>query len=124
MKRLLSSLVLILASLLAAAKERVWQDSIFLGVASVNSGAAAMPVGPAVVAVPLTTQSYWFRVNRLAYCLNFPSRLSGRVPNLTVNGHTKVAIDGRNVFIVDDDGKQWKLHIIEKIAPKEEPSSE
>jgi hypothetical protein len=44
------------------------------------------------------------------------------VPNLTVNGHTKFAAEGRNVYIFDDDGKQWKLHIVEKIAPKEKPS--
>jgi hypothetical protein len=104
------------------AKDRNWQDSVFLGVGSVNTGAAAMPIGTAVVAVPLTAQHYWLRANDLVYCLYFPSRLSGRVPNLTVNGHTKFAAEGRNVYILDDDGKQWKLHIVEKIAPKEKPS--
>ncbi len=104
----------------ANAKDRTWQDAIFLGTQSTPAGAVAMPIGTAVVAVPLSSNHYWFKFNGLQYCLFFPSRLSGRTPNLTVNGHTKIAIEGRHMHILDDDGKDWKLNIIEKIAPKEQ----
>ncbi len=104
----------------ADAKDRAWQDAIFLGIQSTQAGAAAIPIGTAVVAVPLRSNHYWFQLNGLRYCLFFPSRLSGRTPDLTVNGHTKVAIKGRNMHILDDDGKDWKLNIVEKVAPKEQ----
>jgi len=77
-----------------------------------------MPIGTMVVAVPLSSQHYWFRVNGLVYCLYFPSRLSGRVPNLTVNGQPK-SPSGAAVHVLDDDGKDWKLTIVGKVAPKE-----
>lgn len=65
------------------------------------------------------SENLWFRANGLAYCLHFPGRLSGRIPNLTVNGHTKIAIEGRRVHVLDDDGKDWKLTIVAKVAPKQ-----
>jgi hypothetical protein len=39
-----------------------------------------------------------------------------RSPNLTVNGKTKIAIDGRDAYILDDDGRDVKLPIASKIA--------
>jgi hypothetical protein len=61
-------------------------------------------------------ETIWFRTDELDYCLYFPSRLSGRVPNLTVNGTAKIAVDGRHVYVRDDDGKEWKLSIVTKVA--------
>jgi len=119
MKRILCSLVLVLCCLSLFAKDRNWQDAIFLGARTSQNGAFAMPIGTALVAAPITSQHFWFRANGLDYCLYFPSRLSGRVPNLTVNGHTKIAIEGRRVHVLDDDGKDWKLTITGKVAPKE-----
>jgi hypothetical protein len=77
-----------------------------------------MPVGTATVTVALSTRNYWFRTDELDYCLFFPSRLSGRVPNLTINGTAKIAVDGRHVHVVDDDGKDWKFTIVTKVARK------
>lgn len=45
-----------------------------------------------------------------------------RSPNVTVNGKTKISIDGRNAHILDDDGKDVKLPIVEKIARPTENS--
>lgn len=39
-----------------------------------------------------------------------------RAPNLTVNGKTKIAIEGRDAHVLDDDGKDVKLPIAQKIA--------
>ena len=119
MKRILCLLVLIASGLPLSAQDRTWQDAVFLGTNSSQVGAAAMPIGTMVVAVPLSSQHYWFRANGLVYCLYFPSRLSGRVPNLTVNGQPKISIEGRRVHVLDDDAKDWKLTIVGKVAPKE-----
>ena len=115
MKRILCLLVLIASGLPLSGQDRTWQDSVFLGINSSQVGAAAMPIGTMVVAVPLSSQHYWFRANGLVYCLYFPSRLSGREPNLTVNGQPKISIEGRRVHVLDDDGKDWKLTIGGKV---------
>jgi hypothetical protein len=119
MKRILCLLLLIASGLPLSAKDRTWQDAVFLGTNSSQVGAAAMPIGTMVVAVPLSSQHYWFRPNGLVYCLYFPSRLSGRVPNLKVNGQPKISIEGRRVHVLDGDGKDWKLTMVGKVAPKE-----
>src|ERR1700676_696975 len=104
-------LLLLLAAvrLSVFARDREWRNATFLGFNSAQSGSATMPVGTATVTVPLSTRNYWFRTDELDYCLSFPSRLSGRVPNLTINGTTKIAIDGRHVHVLDDDGEDWKF---------------
>jgi hypothetical protein len=43
------------------------------------------------------------------------SRLSGRTPNLTIHGTTKIAVEERHVRVLDDDGKDWKLTIVTKV---------
>lgn len=112
-------LLAVLLSQLAFAKDRNWQDAIYLGENSSTDATVAIPIGNMAVAGPLRSENLWFRANGLAYCLHFPSRLSGRIPNLTVNGHTKIAIEGRRVHVLDDDGKDWKLTIVAKVAPKQ-----
>jgi hypothetical protein len=109
-------LLLAVVPLSVVAHNREWRTATFLGFNSAQSGTATMPVGTATVTVPLRTRNYWFRTDELDYCLYFPSRLSGRVPNLTINGTTKIAIDGRHVYVRDDDGKEWKCSIITKVA--------
>jgi hypothetical protein len=110
--------LLLSISLTAIAHDREWRTAIFLGFNSGQSGTATMPVGSGTMTVPLSTKNYWFRTDELDYCLSFPSRLSGRVPNLTINGSTKIAIEGRHVHVLDDDGKDWKFTIVTKVARK------
>jgi len=111
-------LCIALLTQLAFAREKNWQDAVFLGINSTQSGTFAAPIGTAIIAGPITSSHFWFQADGLVYCLWFPPRLSGRIPLLTVNGHTKFAVDGGHVFIMDDSGKQWKLRIVEKVAPK------
>src|SRR5258708_29197915 len=85
--------LLLSISLTALAHEREWRTAIFLGFNSGQSGTATMPVGSGRATVPLSTQNYWFRTDELDYCLSFPTRLSGRVPNLTIHGTTNIAIE-------------------------------
>lgn len=105
-----------MVSLSAVAREREWRTATFLGFNVTQTGTATMPIGTATVAVPISTSNYWFRTDDLDYCLSFVPRLSGRVPNLTINGTTKIAVNGRHVYVRDDDGKEWKFSIITKVA--------
>lgn len=73
-----------------------------------------MPVGTAVVAVPLRSILYRINTSDLSIVVN-----SSRPLNITLNKKTKVAVENQNLFIIDDAGKEKKLHIIQKeaIAP-------
>jgi len=100
------------------AKERTWQDAVFLGTQTTQNGVGIFPVGTAIIAAPLGHQYFYFRSEGLGYVLSFPPRLSGRIPLLTVNGHAKFSPDGRKAYVVDDTGKQWKFSVVEKVAAK------
>lgn len=114
------AIMLLLAVVVAASpafgRDRDWQVATFLGFNSADRGTATMPVGNGTVTLPITSRNYWFRTDKLDYCLTFPARLSGRVPDLTINGTVNIAIEGRHVYVRDDDGKQWKFSIITKVA--------
>lgn len=40
----------------------------------------------------------------------------GHPLNVTLNGKTKIAMDGTNLHILDDGGKDIKVPVVEKIA--------
>lgn len=114
--RYVVAVLLLAASTLAIAKDRHWQDAVFLGMRSSTSGAAAMPVGAMIVAVPLGGRTYWFKSEGITYVL--ATDYTGHWPNLTVNGHAKLAVEGRKAHVLDEDNKDRKFSIIEKIAEK------
>lgn len=116
MKRTLCLVVVVLCCVPLFAKDRNWQDAIYLGMTSSNSGAAAMPIGTMMVAVPLSSRTYWFKSEGITYAL--ATNYTGHWPNLTVNGHTKIAIEGRKAHVLDEDNKDRKFAIVEKFAPK------
>lgn len=105
-------------SLVVSARDRDWKDAIFLGISTSTAGVGVMPVGTAVVAMPLSGRVYWVKSEGIVYALR--TNYTGRWPNLTVNGHTKVAVERRTLHLLDEDGKDRKFSIIEKIAPKPE----
>jgi hypothetical protein len=98
------------------AHDRDWQAAVFLGFNSSQNGTAMMPIGTGSVTVPIRTANYWFRTPAMDFCLWMPSRLSGRTPNLTIHGATKISVEGRHVHVLDDDGKDWKMTIVTKVA--------
>jgi hypothetical protein len=84
--------------------------------------------------VKTTAMYYWIETVDMIYVLEYaynpavklpwPGQHSrSRTPNVTLNGKTKVAIDGHNAHILDDDGRDVKVPIYEKIArtPAEDP---
>lgn len=45
---------------------------------------------------------------------------NGHPLNVTLNGQTKICVDGNNMHILDDAGKDVKLPIVQKIAKLKE----
>jgi hypothetical protein len=122
MKPLLVALVLLSIPSFLAAKERNWQDATVIAFRSGDAGSASIPVGTATVTVPINQTAYWIKAGNMTYVIScYPrARANGwRCPNLTVNGHTKIAIEGRDAHILDDDAKDRKVPIIAKIADPE-----
>lgn len=111
-------LVLLLLCSCAFAKQRDWKDAIVVAQGSSNGGAAAMPLGTGIVAVPLYFTQYKVETNDLIIVL------STRKPiNITLKKRTRIAFDGKNAYLIDDDGKEKKLRILLKEA-RQEPAAE
>ena len=101
----------------AYAKDRDWQDAEVMGVTSGTTGALAVPVGNMVYAAPTTEQIFWIKSGDIVYGLR--RIYMGHPPNLTVHGHTKIAFEGHVVHIFDDDKKDRRFVIVQKIASKQ-----
>jgi hypothetical protein len=114
MKKIVCSVLLL--SVLSFAKSRDWQPGSVYKVASGNQGAAAMPVGNIMLAVPLNRLYYYIETDTLKIETFHPG---GKPLNVTINKKTQVAIDGDKLFIVDDSGKEQKLKIVLKAAKVE-----
>lgn len=108
---------------MALANNREWKDAEVANITSERGGAAVVPVGGALVGVPITKTFYWIQTDDTTYVLG-PVITKRQSLNVTLYGKTKIALDGRNAHIPDDDGKDKKLPIAEKIArtPAEDPS--
>lgn len=116
MRHISIAVLLLASSLTALGKDREWKDAVFLGVVSGNSGAAAMPIGTMTVAVPLTSRFYVVKSENITYYLR--TSYTGHWPNLTVNRNCKFAVEGRNAHVLDEDNKDRKFSIVEKVADK------
>jgi hypothetical protein len=130
MKALALALVLFLPAVLLA-KLREWKNATVAAITlgSADSGAAVVPVGTVWLGVRITTDCIGYRIETedmiyiLEYCYNpivqhpWPGQHSrNRAPDVTLNGKTKIAIDGHDAYILDDSGKEVKVPIMEKVA--------
>jgi hypothetical protein len=109
-----------LGASVALANNRQWKDAKVINITSESGGAVAAPVGTMVVGVPITKTFYWIQTEDTTYVLG-PAISRRQLLNVTLYGKTKIALDGRNAHILDDEGKDRKLPIAEKIAHKEAP---
>jgi hypothetical protein len=108
-------LVILLFPLLPGyAKDRNWQDALVLGADSEQRG-TYRALG---ATVPITMTWYSFQTDSTVYAV--ACRLGRRhpCPNVTIHGHAKVAVEGRNLRIHQDDGSDMKLQIVSKVARK------
>ena len=111
----------VLCASVALANNRQWKDAKVVNITSQQGGAVAAPVGTMIVGVPITRTFYWIQTDDITYIVG-PAITKRQMLNVTLYGKTKIAIDGRNAHVVDDDGKDRKLPISGKIARTNTPA--
>jgi hypothetical protein len=129
-------LVLLCASTVFA-KDRLWQDAKVTKVSSSveDSGAVVGTVGTIAVGgrIQTTAMYYWLETPDITYIVAVTytplrSRMAqpngGRPLNVTLNGKTKIAVDGANLHVLDDAGKDVKVPIALKIARADQPAGD
>jgi hypothetical protein len=115
---------------LICAKEREWQTATVLKLIAngTETEAVVVPLPGGGAAGESTTSSgkhvrgvYWIKTEQFTYVI--PNYCKSNAVGiqwwlyLTVGGQTKVFQDSaRTLRIVDDDGKERKVHVIERIA--------
>ena len=130
--RRLSCALLVSLTLVALmfAKEREWQTAAVLKLIAngTETEAVVVPLPGGGAAGESTTSSgkhlrgvYWIKTEKFTYVI--PNYCKSNAVGiqwllyLTVGGQTKISQDSaRTLRIVDDDGKERKVHIIERIA--------
>jgi len=122
----MKNLALVFAMLCATvvlAAPRDWKDAKVSNITSDSGGSAVIPVNGMLFGVPITRVYYWIETEDTTYILG-PAISKHQSLNVTLYGKTKIAIDGRNAHILDDEGKDKKLPISQKIArsPAADPS--
>lgn len=109
----LAVVLLLSNAFVAAAKPLQWQDATVL----VGGGLSAS-------SVRRTLALYWIKTDKITYVVsNVVSDYSRglfmeRWLTLTAGGPTKIAIDGRNIHVIDEEGKDRKVPVVWKIATK------
>src|SRR5271170_3604045 len=104
----------ILCSSLVLAKDHRWSDAKVIDITCEKGGAVVVPVA-ALVGVPVSKTFYWIQTDDMIYVLG-PTLTKRQLLNVTMHGPTKIAIDGNSGHILDDEGKDRKMPIVEKIA--------
>jgi S1-C subfamily serine protease len=111
----LALVVVFLSASVVSANNRQWQDAKVVNITSDKAGAIVAPIGTMLVGVPITQIFYWIQTYDTTYVLG-PVFTRHQTLNVTLNGKTKIAIDGRNAHVLDDGGNDRKLAVAEKIA--------
>jgi hypothetical protein len=104
-------LIAVLASAITAWAGPEWQDSTLV---KVETGRGHTPL---FHDVEVTSYSFKLKDGTIYTADN-----RSRTLNITVNGHTRLRVEkdghvGDYIHILDDSGRDIKLHIVEKTAP-------
>lgn len=114
--------VCLFCTLPIAAKDHKWQDATVLKLTTSKGGTVAVVVpmgdGFAGAAGQQTASFYWIKGEKITYVIHNYSEGAFIKPwlILTVGGPTKVAADGKNLYVIDSEGKERKCRIIGQIA--------
>lgn len=113
--RTLALTAVLLCATAALAAPSIWKDAKVANIGSQNGGKALIPVNGLLFGVPITKTYYWIETDDTTYVLG-PAITRRQLLNVTLYGRTKISVDGRNAHILDDDGKDKKMPIAQKIA--------
>ncbi len=106
--------LLLATSAVFAVKHRNWQEARVVKVGTQDTGQAVLfPVGGILVGSRLSQTNYYIETESILYVLATRSR---KPLNLTVNGKTRIAVEGQRAYLLDDAGKEVKLPIVGKVA--------
>jgi hypothetical protein len=109
-------------AVLGIAESRHWQDATVVKLTSDQSGSETVivPVGGGVygATAPTTHQFYWIKTEKITYVIHNYSNgaFVERWLVLTIGGPTKIAVDRKDIHILDDEGKDRKCRVVMKIA--------
>jgi len=98
---------------IAKEKQRAWQTGKLSNFQSTTGGTVVVPVAGILVAKDIQAWVYFVTTDSIDY--QFGIRANQPL-NLTVNANIKFAIEKSNVFVIDDDGKEWQLAVLKKTA--------
>lgn len=105
-------ILLLLCSLSAAAKNKEWQTAVIVASQSEASGQATFPV---FAGGTITRPIFW--TYYLIHTPNLEIEAATRKPiNVTLKKEIRICIDGKDVRVIDDDGKERKLRITKKTS--------
>jgi hypothetical protein len=104
--------ITILCSSLALAKTHSWKDAEIIDITFEKAGAVVVPA--ALVGVPVSKTYYWIQTDDKIYVLG-PVLTRHQLLNVTLHGPTRIAVDGNSVHVLDDDGKDRKMPVVETV---------
>jgi len=106
-------LLTMLFSSLALARTHRWKDAEIIDITFEKGGAVVVPVA-ALVGVPVSKTYYWIQTSDKIYVLG-PALTRHQLLNVTLHGPTRIAVDGNSAHILDDDGKDRKMPVVETV---------
>ena len=92
------------------------KDAELVRISTSRDGAAVAPVGTMLIGVPISTTCYWFKTDTMIYVLVFNPMNQWKSPDLVLHGKTRIAVNGKKAYFIQDSGKEAHLPIVEKIA--------
>lgn len=135
--RIAAFILLILCAPAAQAKDRQWIEAKVAKITSSieDNGAVVGTVGTTVIGgrIQTTATYYWLDTGDITYVVAVTytpmrSRLAqpngGHPLNITLNGKTKIAIEGTHAHILDDAGKDVKVPIVLKVARPDQSTTD
>ncbi len=104
----------LLTSLGASQKKRDWREGAWRSSDRMTDTRGAVAAGATVVLVKRATQEFLIETSDYEYLI--AQRLKSRQKPLpmTVNGPARFAIDKDDVYVIAEDGKEYKLELLQK----------
>ena len=132
--KILSIIMLLSIASVSSAKQRDWKTATVAEITSADSekdiprtrmvhrpgcqgGLGCMESLPTEhLTIQTSTLLIRFETPETSYIVRQIIMREGHPLNVTLNGQTKISVDGKGLHILDDEGKDVKLSIVQKIS--------